>query len=180
MKVNLGAGHDIKNGYVNHDIANIDNINVVHDLNIFPWPWDDKSVDEIIAYDVLEHLNDFMKSMEELYRIMKPGGKLLIQVPYWNSWAAWADPTHKKSFNEFTFHFFDPNSKFNKERFYYSKSKFEIKHEMFSFAFISPYLVIPLIGKRYAKSKFSKFILLFFSNIFNNIILDIKLELKKI
>jgi len=60
MKINLGAGGDIRQGFVNHDIAQLPGIDVVHDLDVYPWPWEDASADEIVAKDLLEHLEDFM------------------------------------------------------------------------------------------------------------------------
>lgn len=42
----------------------------------------DNSLDLIICYHILEHINDDVKAMEELFRVMKPGGKALIQTPY--------------------------------------------------------------------------------------------------
>ena len=179
-KLNLGAGNVIKEGYTNHDIVALEGIDCVHDLNEFPWPWEDNTVDVVLAFDVIEHLDDFMNVMNEIHRVLKKNGHCILQVPYWNSWGATADPTHKKTFNEFTFHFLDPNSKFNKERYYYSSIKFTIEEEYFSFALLSPYLTLPFIGKRYTKLKFFKIILAIFANILNNIILDIKLKIKKI
>ena len=77
----------------------------MHDLNEYPWPFDDKSIDEIFAKDVLEHIPNLIKVMEEIYRITKPGAKVYIEVPYWNSWEVLTDPTHVTQFNEFTFTF---------------------------------------------------------------------------
>ena len=82
MKLNIGAGHDIYDGWINHDIAVLPGIDVVHDLNLTPWPWNDESMDEVVAYDVIEHLDDFIKIMEELWRVMAVGGRAKIRVPY--------------------------------------------------------------------------------------------------
>ncbi len=38
--LNLGAGKDIVDGYINHDIVELPGIDIVHDLNVFPWPWE--------------------------------------------------------------------------------------------------------------------------------------------
>ena len=78
-KINLGAGREIKDGFINHDITRLDGIDVVHDLNVFPWPWDDCSMDYILMQDVLEHLDDIVKPMNELHRILKPGGRVKIE-----------------------------------------------------------------------------------------------------
>lgn len=56
-------------------------IEVVHNLNDYPWPWADGSVDEINLYDVLEHLDDFMKAIEEIFRILTQGGVVISACP---------------------------------------------------------------------------------------------------
>ena len=134
MKLNLGAGNDSRSGYVNHDIQQLEGIQIVHDLNSYPWPWEDNSIQYILAIDVIEHLVDVTKTMEEIYRILKPGDSVEIRVPYWNSWCAHADPTHKHTFHELTFRYFDIESPFYQERKYYTNAKFIIKKESFIIA----------------------------------------------
>ena len=107
-RLHLGCGNDPKQGWINHDLLALPGVDVVHDLNDRPWPWADNEFDEVWAKDVLEHLPDTIQTMEELYRITKPGASAYIAVPYWNSWEAITDPTLVRQFNEFTFNFFDP------------------------------------------------------------------------
>ena len=102
VRLQLGCGNDPKPGWINHDLVQLEGVEIVHDLNNRPWPWADNSIDEIWAKDVLEHLPDTLATMEELYRITKPGASVYIAVPYWNSWEAITDPTHVRQFNEFT------------------------------------------------------------------------------
>ena len=180
MKLNLGAGGDIKDGWINHDLAYIPGIDVVHDLNKYPWPWPDNSVDEIKIHDVLEHLNDFILAMEEIWRVLKPGGMVYISVPYYNSWSFAADPTHKRGFHEITFRFFDPESSYCKSRFYYTNARFKIEDEVFILAPFNPYFVIPLIGEIRVRSKLGKFFVGVIGNYFiTNLIQDLRLTLKK-
>lgn len=178
-KLNLGAGTDIRAGYVNHDIATLDGIDIIHDLNVFPWPWGDAEFDEILAYDLVEHLDDFMSVMEELYRIAKPGAILTIKVPYWNSTTCYADPTHKHGFHEMRFRFFDPDSPLCQERYYYSHARFHIKKETFIIAPFYPYLPVPGLRLIRIHRKFSRRLIGFIGNLFSNIILDLEVELQK-
>lgn len=75
---------------------------VVHDLETFPYPFKDNIFDEIHAYEVLEHTGNqgdykfFFKQFEELWRILKPGGKFYATVPKWDSVWAYGDPSHKR------------------------------------------------------------------------------------
>jgi len=109
MKLNLGCGSDYRQGYVNVDrIPGV--ADVVHDLNVFPYPWPDNSADEIVARHVLEHLEDIRKVMDELWRILKPGGQLLIYVPHFSHFQALTHPEHRHAFHYNSFQMFTPQS----------------------------------------------------------------------
>jgi SAM-dependent methyltransferase len=43
----------------------------------------DASWDYVILYHILEHIVDDRKAMAELHRILRPGGKVILQVPLW-------------------------------------------------------------------------------------------------
>jgi SAM-dependent methyltransferase len=75
---------------------------VVHDLNVLPYPFADSSFDEIHAYHVLEHFGTqgdwraFFAQFTEFWRILKPGGLFVAIVPMWDSEWAWGDPGHTR------------------------------------------------------------------------------------
>ncbi len=83
MKINLGCGEKIIDGYVNVDA--VGNPTVVCDLSAFPWPFEDNSADEIFSEHFLEHVVDFEKTILEMHRILKPNGKLYFKVPHFRS-----------------------------------------------------------------------------------------------
>jgi predicted SAM-dependent methyltransferase len=58
---------------------------VVHDLNVTPYPFASDEFDVVIAEHVLEHLNDLVPVVEELHRILKRGGMLYVEVPHFSS-----------------------------------------------------------------------------------------------
>jgi len=93
LRLNLGCGNDIRDGYVNVDVHGGDRI-VRWDLNIKPWPWEESSVDEIIMHHVLEHLPDTCSVMREMYRVCKSDAVVHIAVPHpcHEDWIS--DPTH--------------------------------------------------------------------------------------
>ncbi len=74
-----------------------DGVDIVHNLTVFPYPFEDNSVDAIHASHFVEHLDGFerMKFMDECHRILKPGGKMRLVHPYYKSVRAVQDPTHK-------------------------------------------------------------------------------------
>jgi len=180
LRLNIGAGTDILPGWINHDVAPLHGIDCVHDLNVRPWPWDSGSVSEIKIYDVLEHLDELIPSIEEIWRILAPGGICRISVPYWNSWCAAADPTHKRAFHEITFHFFDPSSPYCQSRPYYSKARFSIVEEAFILAPFNPYLLIPGLREIAVKGRIGKKLVGIVGNYFiSNLIQDLRVTLRK-
>lgn len=108
-KLNLGCGRDIREGWVNLDQARLPGVDVVHNLERVPLPFDDGHFDHIHAKDVLEHV-EYIPLLAELHRILRPGGTLQIQVPHFTSADNFIDPTHKKQFSIRTFEFFVKDS----------------------------------------------------------------------
>ena len=82
--LNLGCYDDIKEGYINLDKEKFfEGIDVVHNLESLPYPFEGGTFDEVIAICLLEHLDlnriDFFK---ELYRICKNNAIIKLKVPY--------------------------------------------------------------------------------------------------
>ena len=74
---------------------------------------DDDSVDLVIAWHVLEHIKGsdaWFKAWEDLYRVLKPGGWIYAESPYYDSIWAWSDPTHVRAISEHSLIFFSQAS----------------------------------------------------------------------
>jgi SAM-dependent methyltransferase len=80
-----------------------DSVDVVHDLNIFPYPFPDSSFDLIILQDVLEHLMDVPAVLAELHRVGRPGAEIRVRSPHYSSYYAYGDVTHRHYFSSFSF-----------------------------------------------------------------------------
>jgi len=107
VKLNLGCGNDLKKDYINVDASKEVNPDKVWDLEKTPLPFKDNSVDEILAYHVLEHIHNFIPLMHEFHRICKPGAIIKIKTPFYSSWGQFNDPTHVRFFSPFTFNYFN-------------------------------------------------------------------------
>jgi len=107
IKLNLGSGGAPLEGYANVDSnPKAPAVSVVHDLDVYPWPFEDNSVAEILMNHCLEHLTDHNRAMKEIHRILKPGGKAKITVPHFTWQYAFIDPTHKHFFGHRTFYYY--------------------------------------------------------------------------
>jgi len=99
IKLNLGCGEDKKPDYINID--KFGSPDLKHDLETFPWPWDDNSVNKIILKHVLEHLGEstdiFINIIKELYRICEHDAKIEIIVPHPRHDDFIDDPTHVRA-----------------------------------------------------------------------------------
>jgi len=107
MKLNLGSGGKPLEGYLNVDRnPSAPGVDIVHDLDDYPWPFETESIDEIIANHCLEHLIDQNRAMKEIHRILKYGGIAKISVPHFTWQYAYQDPTHRHFFGYNTFYYY--------------------------------------------------------------------------
>jgi len=109
--LNLGCGKARIPGSLGVDVVKIENyVDIVHNLNNIPYPFESNSVDEIHFYHVLEHLYDPIKKLEEIFRILKPGGILYMRVPHFSSLGAFTDITHIRPFGYGSFDCLENNN----------------------------------------------------------------------
>lgn len=103
-KLNLGCGRYPKDGFINVDVDANSKADVIHNLDEFPYPFEDGQFQEITSSHCLEHLNDPFATMAEIYRIAAPGASITIQVPHFSRGFTHAD--HKRGFDvSFPFYF---------------------------------------------------------------------------
>jgi len=98
MKLNIGCGYKKIEGYIGVDIDPDARPDVLHDLTIFPWPFENDTVEEILLINILEHLcpdpKEYLKVWKEIYRICKPNAEIKIEVTHWRNDNFYHDPTH--------------------------------------------------------------------------------------
>jgi len=70
-------------------------VDVVCDLDHYPWPFPDNTFDRILCRHVLAHLSNVVKAMEEIHRILRPGGRVQIVTPHFSSDNAFVDITSR-------------------------------------------------------------------------------------
>lgn len=135
IKLDIGCGFNKKGpDWVGIDMAEIPGVNIIHDLEKFPWPLPDECAKVAVASHIVEHINPaggvFLKFMDEVWRVLKPDGELLISTPYAGSIGYFQDPTHVNPCNEFTWEYFDPLAPHGKQILYrfYKPKPWKIKY----------------------------------------------------
>lgn len=121
--LHLGCGFAKKPGAIGVDINPRSDADVIHNLNKFPYPFKANTFETIIADNILEHLDDIPKVLEEIYRISKNGAHILITTGHFSSIDSFTDPTHKHFFTSRTFDYFVPGT----DLYEYNYSKFSFK-----------------------------------------------------
>jgi SAM-dependent methyltransferase len=97
--LDVGCGSKKYPGAVGIDLSADTDADVVHDLDVFPYPLEDGSFDQILMQDVLEHVREPYDVMHELHRIGRPGARLHLRTPHFSSVLAYSDPTHRHAFS---------------------------------------------------------------------------------
>ena len=129
IKVNIACGQIKMDGYIGIDKVKTEAADIVQDLETYPWPLEDDSVDEILCSHYVEHTKDLIQFIDEMHRIMKKGAKATIIAPYYASMRAIQDPTHVRSICESTFLYFNKGWRdVNKLDHYGIKSDFDFTY----------------------------------------------------
>lgn len=124
--LDLGCGKNKLPGSIGVDVAPVEGVDVVADLNT-GLPFKDGTVDAIHCSHILEHVDDFLGLMEEIWRVLRPGGRAYIRFPHASSpFHTWKDPTHRRPLLLATFRYFDDATEDGALFGYYSCARFRI------------------------------------------------------
>src|SRR5262245_9368314 len=106
--LDLGCGAHKSERAIGMDKRDLPGVDIVHDIEVFPWPLPDGCCYRILASHLFEHLKPWLMNeiMDECHRVMKDRGQLVIAMPYPGSTRFWMDPTHIKAWNEVTAQYF--------------------------------------------------------------------------
>lgn len=148
--LNLGSGFRDEPGSVSVDIVADCNPDVVHDLREAPWPFADCTFSSVSAFDILEHLPDTLQTLEELYRICRPGAVIEITTPHFTCSDSYTDPTHCHHFGYFTFDTFTGGATHN----HYTDARFAYRSRRLFFQTRSALLRKPItfLANRWPKA----------------------------
>lgn len=108
--LDVGCGSNKRQGWIGLDRRELPGIDIIHDAEVLPWPLSDDSCAIILMSHLWEHLKPWLSIdiMNEMWRILAPGGQLQLVTPYGYSTGFLQDPTHCNPSNAQTWQYFDP------------------------------------------------------------------------
>lgn len=129
--LDVGCGQDKIPGAVGVDVATLPGVDIVHDLDQYPWPFEDNAFDHVVCKHSLSHLSDFMRAIAEIHRIAKPGAIVEILAPHYASDNGNTDPTLRTRMGIRTMNYFC--EQYECKYHYYSRTRFAMVHRWMSF-----------------------------------------------
>ncbi len=104
--IDIGCGNFKEEGYFGIDIYPGRDVDLVMDLNKGELPFEDNQIEHVVSYHCIEHIENYIVLMNEIWRIMKPNAQFFLSVPYYNNYINFANIFHKHHFNEHSMRFF--------------------------------------------------------------------------
>ena len=126
MNINLGCGDKKIDGAIGVDCRKTDAVDIRWNLSRKWWPFRKERFDNAYAMDIVEHMIDVFRFIDNVWRILKPKGMLYIRTTYFDSEQAYKDPTHFHFFTLESFDFCDPETLTGSQYNWYTKYKWKI------------------------------------------------------
>lgn len=167
----IGCGDRKEKGAIGLDIRADSLADVINNMNQGHLPFRDNSFHEIHCYEILEHIPDIMKILEEIKRVSVTGGTVVITSPYFTNANSFTDPTHCHHFTGKTFFLLtDPKSRLP----WKEGGRFELLEQKIVF-----YRSLRNLGMSFLANKFLKFYERYLCHVFPAYYLKVKLQVIK-
>lgn len=118
--LDVGCGLNKRPGAIGIDRNRRTAADVLADIDRGALPFRDSTFGSVSLVHVIEHVGDVVASLEEAHRVLRPGGRLLIETPHYSDASSFADPTHRWHLNSFSFRYFTEAGGYD----YYSRCRF--------------------------------------------------------
>ena len=127
VNLDIGCGENKQPNFLGMDKRPLPGVDIIHDLEVFPYPIEDEKINTIVGSHIVEHIKPWLMIdfMNELWRILRVGGQVAFGLPYGYSYGFLQDPTHCNSCVEATWDYFCPQKPLYK---IYRPKPFTIDH----------------------------------------------------
>src|SRR3989344_5371977 len=107
-------------GALGMDMVESPGVDVVHNIESVPWPFENNSFDLVFMNHSLEHVANVLGALGEVHRILKKDGRFVVQVPHFRATDAYVDPTHRHFFTSRSLDYFCEGEKIAEDYRYVS------------------------------------------------------------
>lgn len=121
--LDVGCGRNKFPDAVGIDYAANSTADVMHDLNIFPYPIPDNEFEVILCRNVIEHVPNVVGLMEEIHRVGRSKADVVITTPHFSSLYSYQDPTHVRHLAYDSMEYFVENTRHSN---FYSSKRFRM------------------------------------------------------
>lgn len=104
-QLDIGCSYHKLTDWIGVDIEKGPDVDVLGDLSSLPFHT--SSIDSIHSRHTLEHVENPLECIAEMYRVTKPKGQIEIIVPHYSNSAYWSDVTHLRPFSTRSFEYYD-------------------------------------------------------------------------
>lgn len=107
VSIELGCGpQKVSPSAIGIDRLDFEAVDIVGEASDVLAAFPDGSVDSVYSAHFLEHVSDPMALLQELSRVMKPGGRMILIVPHFSNPFYSSDPTHRVPFGLYTLSYY--------------------------------------------------------------------------
>ncbi len=117
--LDVGCGRNKRPGAIGVDNNPNTAADALADINGGRLPFQDGVFDRVELIHVIEHVEDVVRTIEELHRVCRPGGIIRLETPHYTDFSSFCDPTHRWHLNSFSFRYFTEDGGFS----YYSGAR---------------------------------------------------------
>jgi SAM-dependent methyltransferase len=100
-------------------------VDVVVDLNCLPWNFPSSWAEVVYALDIIEHLNDRIGAINEIWRLLKPQGLTYIRMPDYRHAQAYRALDHQCYATLDSLDLWVRNTEYNRGYGYYTRARFD-------------------------------------------------------
>ncbi len=104
-KLDIGPSYYKAKDFIGLDILRSDGVDVVGDARCMPLKT--SSIDEIYSSYCLEHIDDQLAVVKEVFRVCKPGAMIRLILPHFSNPAFFDDLTHQRLYSTRSFEHYD-------------------------------------------------------------------------
>jgi len=99
--LDIGCGNNKIKDAVGLDISKDSQADIIWDLNNYPYPIEENAFDKVFAKHIIEHVDDPIRFLQEIHRIVKPEGTCFLETPHFSCYVSYSEPQHKRYFSYF-------------------------------------------------------------------------------